>query len=108
MSHGGRRGSTYRLANGVDARDVTTTGNLDADIDIGELVNAQEEDGLVQLGAEDIGAEKLEGSAVDLDHATSGNAPGHSYHRIPSVICPSSSRIAGDCARMETNWSPIR
>jgi len=60
---------TYSLANGVDARDVTTTGHLDADIDIGELVGAEEEDGLVKLRTEDLRGEQLQGSAVDPDEA---------------------------------------
>ena len=37
------------LADGVDLRGVTTTGNADADVDTGELVSADDQDGLVDL-----------------------------------------------------------
>ena len=60
---------TYSLADGVDTGDVTTTGNLDADIDVAELISAQDEDGLVDLGPEDLRGEELDGNAVDLDQA---------------------------------------
>lgn len=48
---------------------MTTTGNPDADIDLSELVGAEEEDGLVELSPEDLGGEQLERLAVDLDQA---------------------------------------
>lgn len=37
------------LADGVDLRGVTTTGDADADVDTGELVNADDQEGLVDL-----------------------------------------------------------
>ena len=37
------------LADGVDLRGVTTTGDADADVDTGELVSADDQDGLVDL-----------------------------------------------------------
>jgi len=37
------------LADGVDLRDVTTTGNADADVDTGELVEADNQKRLVDL-----------------------------------------------------------
>ena len=48
---------------------MTTTGDADADIDLGELVGAEEEDGLVELRPEDLGGEELERLAVDPDQA---------------------------------------
>ena len=60
---------TYSLAHGVDLRSVTTTGDADADVDLGELIGAEEEDGLVELRAEDLGGEQLERLAVDTDQA---------------------------------------
>ena len=38
-----------RLADGVDLRGVATTGDAHADIDFGEALEAEEEDGLVDL-----------------------------------------------------------
>lgn len=40
------------LADGVDLGGVTTTGNADTDVDTGELVSANDEDGLVGLCGE--------------------------------------------------------
>ena len=37
------------LSDGVDLRGVTTTGDADADVDVGELVNAYDEERLVDL-----------------------------------------------------------
>lgn len=37
------------LTDGVDLRGVTTTGDADADVDVGELVEADDEEGLVDL-----------------------------------------------------------
>lgn len=42
------------LADGVDLRGVTTTGDTDTDIDTGELVSADDEDGLVGLCGDDV------------------------------------------------------
>jgi hypothetical protein len=48
---------------------VSTTGHLNANIDIGEFIGSQQQDRLVELGSEDLGGEELERCAVDLDHA---------------------------------------
>lgn len=37
------------LADGVDLGSVTTTGDADADVDVGELVEADNQEGLVDL-----------------------------------------------------------
>lgn len=37
------------LTDGVDLRSLTTTGDADTDVDVGELVEADNEDGLVDL-----------------------------------------------------------
>lgn len=73
------------LADGVDLRGVTTTGDADADVDIGcvvlvtsshfnmrlrvrtELVKAEDEDGLVDLEAQNLGLDKGKRLSVDLD-----------------------------------------
>jgi hypothetical protein len=48
---------------------VTTTSDPDTDVDVGELIGTDNEDGLVELRPEDLGGEQLERLAVDLDQA---------------------------------------
>lgn len=60
---------TYSLARRVDLRGVTTTRDPDANVHVGKLVGAEEQDGLVELRPEDLGGKELEGPAVDLDQA---------------------------------------
>ena len=48
---------------------MTTTSNSDTDVNVGKLVEADDQKGLVELGAQDLGAKEGEGSAVDLDEA---------------------------------------
>ena len=78
------------LTDGVDLRGVTTTGDADADVDVGcwwllvvwtkgaivsrceiglrtELVEAEDQDGLVNLEAEDLGLDEGKRLSVDLD-----------------------------------------
>ncbi len=43
---------------------MTTTGNPDADVNVGELVEANDEERLVELGAQDLGAKRGRGSAA--------------------------------------------
>lgn len=57
------------LADGVDLGDVTTTGDADTDIDTGELVEADDQKGLVDLEAELLGLDEVKRLAVDLDEA---------------------------------------
>ena len=45
----GDEGLGNSLADGVDLRGVTTTGDADADVEVGELVKADNEEGLVDL-----------------------------------------------------------
>lgn len=47
------------LADGVDLRGVATAGDADTDIDAGELVEADDEEGLVDLEAEDLGLDEV-------------------------------------------------
>ena len=48
---------------------MTTSSNSDTDVDVGKLVKADDQERLVELGAQDLGAKEGEGSAVDLDEA---------------------------------------
>jgi hypothetical protein len=70
----GNEGLRYALADGIDLGSVATTGNADADVDVGELVEAENEEGLVDLEAEDLGLNKVERAAVDLDQTLAGLA----------------------------------
>jgi hypothetical protein len=69
----GDRGGTHGLAHGVDLRDLTTTRHADADVDGGELIDPEKEDGLVELGPENLGGEELDGGAVHPDEALAGH-----------------------------------
>lgn len=70
---------TYSLTDGIDLGDVTTTGDLEADVDLGELVDTEEKDGLVELGPEDLGGVELKGNTVDLDEALALHTAGDRY-----------------------------
>ena len=58
----------------VDLRGLTTTLNTDADIDVGETLLAEDEDGLEDLEAEGLWLDQLEGNTVNTDHTLSGFA----------------------------------
>lgn len=47
----GDEGLGDRLTDGVDLGRVATAGDADADVQVGELVEADDEEGLVDLGA---------------------------------------------------------
>jgi hypothetical protein len=64
------------LTDGVDLRSVSTTGNTDTDVDTGELVQTDNQEGLVDLESQDLGLDEGERGAVDLDKALSGLAVG--------------------------------
>jgi hypothetical protein len=49
------------LSDGVHLTGLTTTGHANADIDVGELIKADDEEGLVDLEAEDGGFDEAEG-----------------------------------------------
>jgi hypothetical protein len=60
------------LADGVDLGGVATAGDADADVDVGELVEADDEERLVDLEAEDLGLDEGERAAVNLDETAAG------------------------------------
>lgn len=70
------------LTDGVDLGGVTTTGDADADVDTGELVSADDQEGLVDLEAQDLRLDQREGLAVDLDEALALLAVGDSGGRL--------------------------
>jgi len=51
----------------IDLRSVTTSVRADADINAGEPLGAEEENGLPHLKAEGLGLDEVEGNTVDLD-----------------------------------------
>ena len=53
----------------IDLRDITTTTDADADVDVLEDLIAEDEDRLEDLEAEDLGLDELDGAAVDADEA---------------------------------------
>lgn len=89
------------LADGVDLRGVTTTGDADADVDIScpccqyscspsllgverrvrtELVNTEDQDGLVNLESQDLGLDLGKRLSVNLDETLSGLEISRKYH----------------------------
>jgi hypothetical protein len=60
------------LTDGVDLGSVTTTGNSDADIDVRELLETNDEEGLVDLESQDLGLDKIERLSVDLNESLAG------------------------------------
>jgi len=59
------------LTDGVDLGSVSTTGNANSDVDICELLEADDEEGLVDLESQDLWLNKVEGLAVNLDKSFS-------------------------------------
>lgn len=65
------------LANGVDLGHITTTADADADIHALEPASAQQQNGLLDLEAQQLGLNEFEGLAVDADHTLAASAVGH-------------------------------
>lgn len=66
------------LADSVDLGNVTTTLHSDADVDAGEGILADDENGLVDFVTEDFGLDELDGGAVDADEASALTSVGDS------------------------------
>lgn len=47
------------LTDGINLGDVSTTGDSDADIDVGELLEADDEEWLVDLESQDLWLDKV-------------------------------------------------
>lgn len=60
------------LSDGVDLGDVTTTGDLDSDIDVLELVQASQGQWLVDLETQDLRLDQGDWGTVDLDQTLTG------------------------------------
>ena len=59
------------LTDGIDLRCVSTTSNSDADIDTGELVETDDQEGFVDLKSQDLGLDEVERLSVDLNESLS-------------------------------------
>ena len=59
------------LTDGVDLRSVSTSSNSDADIDVGELIETDNEERLVHLKSKDLRLDEVERLSVNLDEALS-------------------------------------
>lgn len=62
------------LTDGVDLRSVSSSGHAHADVDIGELLQTNDEQGLVHLEAEDLRLHEVQRLSVDLDKTLAGLA----------------------------------
>jgi len=67
------------LTDGVDLGCVSTTGNSDADIDVGELVETNDQERLVNLESQDLGLDEIKRLSVDLHESLSGLHPSCQY-----------------------------
>jgi hypothetical protein len=54
------------LTDGVDLGCVSTTSDSDADVDVGEFLETDNEEGFVDLESEDLRLDEVEGLSVDL------------------------------------------
>ena len=59
------------LTDGVDLRCVSTTSNSDADIDVGELLETDDQEGFVDLESKNFRLDEVEGLSVNFDQALS-------------------------------------
>ncbi len=65
----GDNGFGDSLTDGVDLRSVSTAGNSYADIDVGELLETNDEQGLVDLESQDLGLDEVKRLSVDLNES---------------------------------------
>lgn len=60
------------LSDSVNLRDVTTTGDLNSDIDVLKLVQANQSKRLVNLESQDFRLNQSDGRAIHLDQTLAG------------------------------------
>lgn len=65
------------LADGVDLRCVPSSGDADADVDVGEVLKPDDQERLIHLEAQDLWLDEVQRLAVDLQEALAGLAMGH-------------------------------
>lgn len=66
------------LSDGIDLGSVTTTIDTDPNVDIGEPVQSDDQERLVDLESEDFWLNKVEWRTIDFDKTTAGLAMGDS------------------------------
>jgi hypothetical protein len=66
------------LADSVDLRSVSTSLDTDTDVNVGELVRANTENGLVDLELQNIRLDELKRGTVETDQTPAGFAVGNS------------------------------
>ena len=74
------------LADGVDLRGVSTTLDTDTDVDSTEGILARDQDRLVDLEAEDLRLEQVDGGTVDVDETTALLGVGNRSGGLPSGL----------------------
>lgn len=74
------------LTDGVDLGSVSTASNTDADVDTGELVEADNQEGLVDLESQDLGLDEVEGLSVDLDQSLTSLFSSRQYPILPCIF----------------------
>ena len=67
----GDNGLGNSLTDGVDLRCVSTASNSDADIDVGKLLETDNQEGFIDLESKDFGLDEVEGLSVNFDQALS-------------------------------------
>lgn len=75
---------------------MTTTGDSDADIDAGELVETDNQEGLVDLESQDLGLDEVERLSVDLDKTLTSLFPSCQYFILRVLLSHSSYLAVGD------------
>ena len=64
------------LTDGIDLRSVSSSSHTYADVDVGELLQTNDEQGLIHLEAENLRLHKVQRLSVDLDKTLAGLAVG--------------------------------
>lgn len=70
------------LSDGVDLRDVTTTGDSNSDVDVGKLVQTGQQQWLVNLESQDLWLNQSDWGTVDLDQTLTGLNVGDGSSRL--------------------------
>lgn len=90
----GNDGLSDSSTNGVNLSGHTTTLDTDADVQVGELVLAKDEDRLEGLEAEGLGLDELNGLPIDLNEAAALLGESAGSRRLLPV-----EQVRGECAQ---------
>lgn len=83
----GNNGLGDGLSDGIDLGGLTTTGNTDTDVNTGESVETNDQEGLVDLESQDLRLNQVQRLSVDLDKSLSGLYLSHQYIYSSSPQC---------------------